>query len=338
MGRNVSLLMPATATPGRYARRRSGGPGGVRAIAGLGREVDGRHKDGSIFPLDLSVAEWQRGGKTFFTGIMRDISGGRNAGVERALAAEALRVSEERLRLLHIDFAHLARVNDLGEMAAAIAHEINQPLSAIANYLNGGLMMVDRESTAEALSAAREAMALAAGQGARAAKIVLGLREFVSKGEGIRQAERADAVVESAMALAFIDIPRTGIEVERRPAGADVLVMADPVQIQQVLVNLIRNAVDALAGNRAGAPRRLSVAVRALGGERMVEFRVADSGPGIAAALRDRLFEPFVTSKAKGMGMGLSICRRIIEAHDGTIALESGDGPGAVFLVRLPMA
>lgn len=254
---------------------------------------------------------------------------------ERRLAETELQESEERLRLLQNEFAHLARVNDLGEMAAAIAHEINQPLTAIANFLSAGAMSVAAESTAASLAAAREAMKLAAEQGLRAGCIIRGLREFATKGDGSRQVERADTLVDTAMALALVDIRGTGIRLEHRRAGIDAMVEVDPVQIQQVLVNLLRNAVDALVTNPPGAERRLTVSTRDLPMENMVEFCVADTGPGIPPDICDRLFEPFVTSKAKGMGMGLSVCRRIVEAHGGTIEAECGDGQGAVLTVRM---
>jgi two-component system sensor kinase FixL len=220
-------------------------------------------------------------------------------------------------------------------MAAAIAHEINQPLTAIVNYLHAGAMSVARESTEEALAAAREAMALAAEQGLRAGAIVRGLREFVTKGDGVRLPIRADELVEAAMALALLDIRGTGISLEHEPAG-DTMIEVDPVQIQQVLLNLLRNAVDALVTNPAGAERRLTVSVRDLASEGAVDFRIADTGPGILPEICDRLFEPFVTSKAKGMGMGLSVCQRIVEAHDGTIEADCGEGGGATFRIRLP--
>ncbi|MEA2660277.1 MAG: two-component system, LuxR family, sensor kinase FixL [Candidatus Binatota bacterium] len=453
IGNNVGMLLPEPAPSGRRARKASYGPAGLRAIAGIGREVDGRRKDGSVFPLDLSVAEWQRDGETFFTGIMRDVSRRRDAEsaladgrvqlanlyrqsgaglaetdaagrfvsvndryceivgrsreallqlrlhdiahpedhqqnlplftrlvtaggphsieeryvrgdgsivwvtktaspiriedgkpigllvaidvTERRLAEAALRESEEQLRLLQNDFAHLARVNDLGEMAAAIAHEINQPLTAIVNFLHAGAMSVATESTAEALAAARQAMALAAEQGLRAGAIVRGLREFVTKGDGGRLPQRADALVEAAMALALLDIRGTGIRLEHERAG-DAMVEVDPVQIQQVLVNLLRNAVDALVTNPPGLPRHLTIVVRDLASEGVVEFCVADTGPGIPLEICDRLFDPFVTSKPKGMGMGLSVCQRIVQAHGGTIEVDCGDGAGATFRVRLP--
>jgi len=251
--------------------------------------------------------------------------------------AEALRESEERLRALQNEFAHLARVHELGEMAAAVAHEINQPLTAITNYLNAGRLSV-RESTTEALAQARRAMALAAEQGMRAGAIIRGLRSFARKGDGTRRIESADALVDSAMALALLGADAAGIQVERDPAGGGAMIEVDPVQIQQVLVNLLRNAVDALVVNPPGARRLVTVQTRDLPDEDAVLFRIADTGPGIAPEVRGRLFKPFVTSKAKGMGMGLSVCQRIVEAHGGSIEVQSEYGSGAVFTVRLVRA
>ena len=453
LGHKVGLLLPESAKPGRRARPSGYNLAGLRAIVGTGREVTGRRKDGSAFPLDLSVAEWQRNGATFFTGIMRDISRrkdaesaladgkaqlaslyrqsgaglaetdatgrfvsvndryceivGRNREdllqlrlydiahpedhqqnlplftqlittggpqsieeryvrgdgsivwvtktaspiriedgkpigllvaidvTERRLAEAALRESEEQLRQLQNDFAHLVRVNDLGEMAAAIAHEINQPLTAIVNYLHAGAMLVANESTAQSLAAARDAMGLAGEQALRAGTIVRGLREFATKGDSGREPERADALVEAAMALALLDMRGTGIKLEHEPAG-EGMVRVNRVQIQQVLVNLIRNAVDALATNPPDAERRLTIKVRDVAGEGIVEFCVADTGPGIPPELCDRLFDPFVTSKPKGMGMGLWVSQRIVEAHEGTIEVECGEGTGTVFRLHLP--
>jgi two-component system sensor kinase FixL len=455
LGHNVGMLMPEPATTTHRRRRPSYGTAGLRAIVGAGREVGGRRKDGTLFRLDLSVAEWERDGQTFFTGIMRDISrrqeaesaladgraqlaslyrqsgaglaetdasgrfvsvndryceivgrsrkellklrmhdiahpddhqqnlplftrlvtaggphsieeryvrgdgsivwvtktaspirieNGKPIGLvvaidvtERRLAEVALKESEERLQLLQIESAHLARVNDLGEMAAAIAHEINQPLTAICNYLNAGRMSVANETNEAALAAAREAMRLAAAQGVRAGEIVKGLREFIRKGEGKRVVARAGELVDAAMALALIDMRGAGIRLEQERTGGGATVHVDPVQIQQVLVNLLRNGVDALVTNPPGANRRLTVVIRDLAQQGLVEFCVADTGPGVPPAICDRLFEPFVTTKAGGMGMGLSVCRRIVELHDGKLEVEcGGEGVGATFHMFLP--
>jgi two-component system sensor kinase FixL len=243
--------------------------------------------------------------------------------------------SEERLRVVENDFAHFVRMVELGEMAAAMAHEINQALTAIANYLNAACLPVN-EPTGEALAHARRAMELAAEQGRRAAAIIRGLREFARKGDGVRKVAGADALVRSAMALALVDADAVKIRIERQSAGPDATIEVDPVQIEQVLVNLIRNAVDALAAKPPWIERRLYVIARDLAEEGVVSIRIADNGPGVLPQLLDRLFEPFVTSKAHGLGMGLSVSRIIVEAHGGTIEVESEPGAGAAFTVRLP--
>lgn len=247
----------------------------------------------------------------------------------------SLQESEEQLRALQNEFAHLARVIELGEMAVAVAHEINQPLTAITNYLNAGRMAA-RESTAEALARARRSMALAVEQGLRAGAIIRGLRAFAKKGNGARRVTAADSLVDAAMTLALIDVSAAGVLVEHDPAGGGALLEVDPVQIQQVLVNLLRNAVEALAENPPDRPRCLRIDVSEDRAAAMVRFRIADSGPGIDPNIKDRLFEPFVTSKEKGMGMGLSVCRRIVEAHGGTIEVADWDAGGTVFTVGLP--
>ena len=254
---------------------------------------------------------------------------------ETRRAQAAQRAAEDQLRRLQDDFAHLSRVSDLGEMAAAIAHEINQPLAAISNYLNGGLMQVKSESPAQSLVAAREAMVRAAEQGVRAASIVRGLGEFARRGNGTRQMVSPEALAESAIALALID-RRDGIELEHRRYAGEQMVDVDPIQIQQVLVNLLRNAVESLRCNPPGAERRLKLSTRELADKGLIEFYVADTGPGIPDEICERLFDPFVTAKADGMGMGLAVCRRIVEAHEGVIEVNCGDGVGATFLVRLP--
>ena len=249
---------------------------------------------------------------------------------ERKEAEAALRASEEQIRLLQNEFAHVTRVSDLGEMAAAIAHEINQPLTAIVNYLNTGLFLA-----AEGDGEAKQMMRDASAQALRAGDIVRRLREFVGKGNGVRTVERADRLVDSAMALALIDARSSGIAVDRKLGAGDAEVEIDAVQIQQVLVNLLRNGVDALGGAPNKIRRRLTVSTCAKA-DGTVEFIVADNGPGIAPQLAGRLFDPFITTKPKGMGMGLSVCRRLIESHGGTIDAESEAGAGATFTVRLP--
>jgi len=328
IGGNIKMLMPESIGSKHDEHLQRYGDTGKRAIIGIGREVAGRRKDGTVFPLDLSVAEWQRAGDTFFTGIMRDVS------VRRSTEA-ALLGSEERLRLLQNEFAHMARVNDLGEMAAAIAHEINQPLTAIVNYLNTGLFVATEGYSEDGFADVESLIRDASAQALRAGDIIRRLREFVGHGGGTRTVELLERLVDSAMALALIDARSGGILVERVPGAGDAEVEVDCVQIQQVLVNLLRNAVDALAGASQAGIRQLTVRTSA-SPDGTVSISVTDNGPGVPAELTQRIFEPFMTTKANGMGMGLSVCRRLIESHDGTITVESEPGSGATFKVRLP--
>jgi two-component system sensor kinase FixL len=453
VGQNIEMLVPRAGRRHDEYRQEDlrTRPRDIASIAG---EAEGRRRDGSVFPLEVALAEWERGGATFFTSLMRDMTGrdesdamlanrdahlanlyalsaaglaetdskGRFVSVndryceivgrsreellrlrlhditspddhqqslplfarlaagdgpvllderyvrgdgsivwvtktaspirieggepialvvaidvtERKAAETTLRESEERLRILQNEFTHIARVNDLGEMAVAIAHEINQPLAAIANFLSAGRMLVENETTASALAAAREAMAEAEGQALRAGRIVHGLREFARKGEGTRHVVPADSLVDSAMALALINIRDTGIGLKHEAAGGGARVEVDPVQIEQVLMNLLRNAIDALVTNPAGAPRSLTVITSDVPADGVVEFCVSDTGPGIAPEICAQLFQPFVTTKPTGMGMGLSVCRRIVETHGGTILANCGEGSGATFRVMLP--
>jgi len=257
--------------------------------------------------------------------------------VERAMREVDERGARERLqeelRSLQGEFAHLSRINDLSEMAAAITHEVNQPLTAITNYLETARSITNVRGEQDMFDKILES---AFQEARRAAHIVHRLQQFIRKGDGESHATRAADLADVSIALALTGVREKGITVSFVAEEADALVNVDAVQIQQVLVNLIRNAADALEGTPSDADRRISVATRSPAAERLVEFIVADSGPGIAPDYLEKLFQPFVTSKAKGMGMGLSVCRRIIEAHDGTIEVESSLGAGATFRVRLP--
>jgi two-component system sensor kinase FixL len=259
---------------------------------------------------------------------MRDISA-------RKQAEQALIGSEERLRLLQNEYAHLARVNDLGEMAAAIAHEINQPLAAIVNYLNSGLFLADTGHSEENFGYITEDMARASEQALRAGEIVKRLRAFISQGAGVRTIESVEQLVDGAMALALIDAKYAGISVEKQVEVETAQVEVDRIQIHQVIVNLLRNAVDAMTLSPPDKARHLRIAVAADGND-MVSFTVADTGPGISPDIYEHLFEPFVTSKMNGMGMGLSLCQRLIESHGGTISVDNRPDMGATFTFRLP--
>jgi len=315
-GKNVKMLMPSPyreAHDGylqRYYRT------GERRIIGIGRVVVGERKDGSTFPMELAVGEMSGADGRFFTGFVRDLT-------ER-------QQTETRMQELQTELVHVSRLTALGEMASALAHELNQPLSAIANYLKGSKMLLDRdEIPRERVS---DAVDKAADEALRAGQIIRRLRDFVARGETERSIESLPKLVEEASALALVGAKEHGIRV-RFDFDPDVdLVLADKVQVQQVALNLMRNAVDAMVGC---ARRDLTVTI-APAEDDMALVSVADTGPGISEKIAYQLFQPFVTTKRTGMGVGLSISRTIIEAHGGKIWVEANPGGGAVFRFTLP--
>jgi two-component system sensor kinase FixL len=317
VGRNVSILMPEPYSgqhDGYLARYLATGE---RRIIGLGRLVVGQRKDGSTFPMELAVGEMRSGDRRFFTGFVRDTT-------ERQQA-------QQRLQDLQAELIFMSRFTALGEMASTLAHELNQPLTAIASYLNGARRLLDR-GRAEDQDQIRQAVDSAADQALRAGQIIKRLREFVARGESDRHAEDLRKLIEEASALALVGVKETGIRVTYRFDPRVGLVMVDKIQIQQVILNLMRNALEAML--EAGGRKELHISTRPLDGN-MVEAAVADTGPGIAPDIMARLFQPFVTSKAQGMGVGLSISRTIIEAHGGTLTAESAPGSGTIFRMTL---
>ncbi len=318
IGKNVSLLMPQP-----YRNQHDGYLGhymstGERRIIGTDRVVVGSRKDGSTFPMKLAVAETRASGEVFFTGFIRDLT-------EREESAAKLEAAQSEL-------ARLARLNELGEMASTLAHELNQPLSAVANYVQGCLRLVD-QMTEEPAPRLRFALGETARQALRAGDIIRHLREFVTRGSTERHRDDIRKLVEEAAALALMGSRERGIRTEFVYDPKEAKVLVDRIQVQQVLANLMRNAIEAMKDSPL---RNLTVSTRVLEDELAVA--VADTGPGIAPEVASRLFQPFVTSKANGMGIGLSISRRIIQSHGGDIRVERNAEGGATFTFTLPLA
>jgi two-component system sensor kinase FixL len=289
---------------------------GERRIIGIGRVVTGERKDGSTFPMELSVGEMRSSDRRFFTGFVRDLS-------ER-------QVTEARLQELQSELVHISRLTAMGEMASTLAHELNQPLSAIANYLKGTRRLLETADD-ERSATMREALDKAAEQALRAGQIIRRLRDFVSRGESEQRVESLAKLVEEASALALVGAKEHGIRVRFQLDPSVGMVLADRVQIQQVLLNLLRNAIDAMVD---ASRRELTLTTTALSDE-TVEVAVADTGAGIAAEIADQLFQPFTTTKRHGMGVGLSISRTIVDAHGGAIRAEPNPGGGTVFRFTL---
>jgi two-component system sensor kinase FixL len=315
VGRNVSLLMPTPyreAHDGyleRYLRT------GERRIIGIGRVVVGLRNNGETFPMELEIGEFRVYESRYFTGFVRDLT-------------EQQRVAR-RLQDLQAELLHASRLSVMGQMASALAHELNQPLTAVMNYLEAARHLF--ESTREATGQIGDLLQRAVAQAERAGNVIRRLRQFVTKGETERRPESLNQLVEEALALALVGARQSGVRVTLDLDRSLPPILADGVQIQQVVLNLVRNAVEAM---EECDRRELLIATNTL--SEMVEVTVADTGPGIAPELAEGLFQPFVTTKRTGMGLGLSICREIVEAHHGRLASAPRPEGGTLFRVTLP--
>lgn len=249
-----------------------------------------------------------------------------------ALDIEDRRRAEAEVRRMQNELVHVSRVSAMGAMASTLAHELNQPLTAVTNFVRGASRILSRRGEEDAVLL--EALRSAEAGALRGGEIVRRLRELVSRGTASMTVEHLPRLIEEAGVLAFVDAPRLGVEHRFSFDPAAQWVRCDRVQIQQVLINLIRNAVEAMAD---GPVRKVTVTTRP-GGADWVEVRVADTGPGIPADREESLFSRFMTTKAEGMGIGLPISRTIVEAHGGKIRAGNGKHGGAVFTFTLPRA
>lgn len=318
-GKNVNCLMPQP-----YKGQHDGYlhryfQTGERRIIGTGRVVAAQRADGSTFPIMLSVGEVKSGDRVYFTGFIRDLT-------EHADA-------QAQLEQLHGELARLSRLNELGEMASTLAHELNQPLSAIANYVQGSVRLLANPDE-DAIAMVRTALDETAKQSLRAGKIIHHLREAATHGSTEMKRDSLRSIIEEAAALALAGTKEKGIKTVFDYQAASDNVFVDRVQIQQVLINLIRNAGEAMRTS----PRHELTLTTSMLSDGTIAVDVADTGPGIAEEIQQQLFQPFVTSKPGGMGIGLAISKRIIEAHDGEISVSRNAEGGATFRFTLPVS
>jgi PAS domain S-box-containing protein len=281
-------------------------------------ELDARRADGEIFPIELSVGRSESGDAEQYTLVIRDITQRRK--------------TEAQARQHQAELAHVSRISLAGEMAGALAHELSQPLTAIAAFARGCLRVLSGPTPEP--QTLFEGVSEVAEQAERAGDILGRLREFVRGGEPRRAPVEVGPLIHAAIGLARAEATQNEVEIEARLDSGLPPVLADHVQIEQVLLNLLRNAIDAIA--TAGSQQRRIVVEAKYNGQRTVEISVTDSGPGISADVADRLFEPFVTTKPEGMGMGLSISRSIVEYHGGKLRMFRGVDSGASFVFDLP--
>lgn len=320
IGSNVNLLMPSP-----YRERHNGYiqhylDTGERRIIGIGRIVVGQRRNGNTFPMELAVGEAVVSGRRLFTGFIRDLT-------ERQL-------TENRLQELQTELLHVSRLTDVGQMASSLAHELNQPLAAIVNYVQAARRLLQKAGV-PVPPKVNEAMDKAVVQAARAGDIIRHLRSFISNGDTEHRTEDLNKVVEEATALGLVGAKESGLAVRWSLYHSPLFVIIDKVQVQQVVFNLIRNSVEAMA--EQPLPHDLIVSTK-LADEGTAEVSVSDTGPGLALKVQAQLFQPFITTKEKGMGLGLSICRSIIDAHGGRLWATPNADRGVTFRFTLPLA
>lgn len=316
IGRNVKMLMPEPYRTEHDAYIERYKNTGEKRIIGIGREVVGRRKDGSTFPMYLSVGEGNVAGERIFVGIVHDVSD--------------VQANVQRIQQLQNELFHSLRLNAMSQLSSALAHELNQPLAAVMNYMNAAKRSLDMGASPDRL---REMLDKAASQTARAGQIIRRMRDFIEKKEPNRQPEDLNGVVSEALALGVLDAADSNVDVKVDLASGIPPIPIDRVQIQQVMVNLMRNAVEAV---QQSEQRELCVTTR-LDGD-FAAVGVSDTGPGLPEEIAARLFQPFVSTKSQGLGMGLAICRTIVEAHGGRLWAEPNPGGGTAFHFVLPIS
>jgi two-component system sensor kinase FixL len=320
LGKPVDLLMPEP-----YHSEHKGYidrylATGEPRIIGIGREVLGRRPNGETFPIALSVGEAHTATGRRFVGIIRDLS--------------AQKATELHTRSLEGRLAHVGRFDLMSEMTAGIAHEINQPLSAIATYAQAARRILERDQPA--MTTLIDACRKIDEQALRAGRVIENLRRFIKKQDVRTETFDVNAVVRDIMNLVNADAHAEGIRVTAKYADNLAHVRGNAIQLQQVVLNLTRNAVDAMRGT---LNKDLGIRIETHRGvDDGVTITVADHGTGVSPHLGDAIFDPFVTTKRDGLGIGLAISRTIVQAFGGNLTYRDNPAGGAVFVVDLPIA
>jgi len=320
IGHNVNKLMPAPHKEQHTNYLQKYLSSHQTKVIGSIRQLEGRHKDGTLIPIDLSLSEYKIDEKCYFTGIIRNVSERRH---------------KELLDKQHLDeLAHVTRLGLMGEMASGIAHEVNQPLTAIATY-NQVCLHLLKSDTLDLIKL-QETLQKTEQQALRAGQVISRMREFISTNTIHRSSIDINELVQDAMSLANDECQLYSIQCTVDLAKFPPCISADAVQIEQVVLNLIKNSIDALTKLAQETPRCLTIQTYLIS-PKYIEVRVKDNGLGINDEAQARIFTPFFTTKVTGMGMGLSICQSLIVSHGGELRFKSCVGKGSTFYFTLPV-
>ncbi len=320
IGENVKMLMPEPFHGEHDGYLKSYSDTAEKKIIGIGREVQGRRKDGSVFPMDLAVGETLLNGEPIFVGIIRDIT----KRVE----------GQNKYDQLQEEHFHLSRVSAMNEMGSAIAHELNQPMAASINYLETIKLLLSRGGELDT-GKLLEITSRAIEQTHRASEIIARMRGFIERGDVEKEPTSLKEIAETAIRLAFLSFNSQNIQIDMDVSEDLPLVFVNNIQIQQVLVNLIKNACEAMFDSQV---KRLNILAALTTDKQHVEVQVRDTGHGLSEADIETLFVPFSSGKVDGMGVGLSISQSIVAHHDGQIWARQNKPNGSVFHFTLPIA
>ncbi|NNC36171.1 MAG: PAS domain-containing sensor histidine kinase [Acidimicrobiales bacterium] len=320
IGKNVKTLMPDPYTTEHDGYIQNYLNTKTRKIIGIGREVRGRRQDGTTFPMHLSVGEAKIATRTIFVGIIHDLT-------RRQEESEKF----ENLQQKHF---HLSRVSAMNEMGSAIAHELNQPMTATINYLEAGKVMLDQNNALD-VEKLKSVMDRAVDQTKRASEIISRMRSFIRTGDLDKKPVELEICLKTAVELALMPFKTVGIKCTYDISRDIPEIYVNSIQIQQVVVNLVKNACEAMLESDT---KELHISAKRHDDSAFVEIGVADSGQGIDQEQQEHLFTPFTSSKKDGMGIGLSISESIISNHGGRIWADINEPLGTRFCFTLPIS